>query len=52
MAWTEEAKKTAEYYIEGSDWFYNGWFYGWFGNPTSSFIEEIKKTTLWTEEER
>jgi len=51
MAWIEEGKKTTEFYTERSDWFYRGWFLGWFSfQPTPSYIEETKNTIDWTEE--
>jgi len=51
MDWTEEEKGTIEYYHDDSDWFYNGWFYGWFDNKsTPSFTEETKGTISWDEE--
>ena len=47
--WIEEIKGTIEWYTENRDWFYNGWFFGWFDNKsTPDFIEEIKNTIAWT----
>ena len=51
MVWTEEVKKTTEFYTERSDWFYNGWFHGWFSSPSAlSYTEETKNTISQTEE--
>ena len=50
---TEETKTIISYYTENSDWFYKGWFYGWFDHKsTPSYIEETKTALGWTEEEK
>ncbi len=50
MTWIEETKNTIEYYTGNSDWFYNGWFCGWFENKTTpSYTEETKNTITWTQ---
>ena len=47
--WTEETKNEIPWIEEIADWFYNGWFFGWFDNKsTPDFIEEIKNTIAWT----
>ena len=43
MVYTEITKNEANYNSEKSDWFFNGWFFGWFDDKAISSFAEITK---------
>jgi len=63
VTWTEPVKPNAPVYIdERSDWFYNGWFCGWFFNdrftpiyttpakpPPPIYTKPVKQNVAWFE---